>query len=133
MGVCEENRNDIIEKYLLNQICRALCKIKIQFQNINKNGIGFLIKLFKDGNPFFCLLTNEYLINNELIESKKMIEIYYDYGNIKSTINLNKEERYIKNCKDMNLDITIIEILKKDNINKDYFLLPNSDYNNLSG
>ena len=31
----------------------------------------------------------------------------------------------------MDLDITIIEIISKDNIDKSYFLLPYLDYNNL--
>jgi hypothetical protein len=43
---------------------------------------------------------------------------------------LNSNERYIKNFRDkyFGIDATIIEILPKDNIPKDYFLLPDINY-----
>jgi len=43
-------------------------------------------------------------------------------------INLDKNERYIKEFTEINLDIVIIEIKSEDNIDKEYFLLPNIDY-----
>ena len=45
-------------------------------------------------------------------------------------IELNKNERFIRNFIDFNIDCTIVEILPKDNISEDYFLLPNIDYSN---
>ena len=46
---------------------------------------------------------------------------------------LDKDERFIKDFRDIDIDVTIIEIIKSDNISEDHFLLPNIDYmNNLS-
>ena len=59
-----------------------------------------------------------------MIELKGTIEINYDNGNIRKEINIDKEERYIKDYKNLEIDAVIIEILEKDNINEDYFLLP---------
>ena len=68
-----------------------------------------------------------------MIDNKEKIEINYDNKNIK--INLNENERFIRNYKYINIDITIIEILSKDNINEKYFLLPyinnNNNYKNM--
>ena len=58
----------------------------------------------------------------ELIE----LNIYIPYDNeFKSTtINLNNNKRYMKSFKDIGLDITIVEILKEDNISKVFYLHP---------
>ena len=113
----------------LNQVCKSICKIIIQLENNQIIGVGFLIKLCQKEKPFFCLMTNGHLINKEIIESNETIEIYYDFGNIKNKINLDKNERFIKEYNYLN--ITIIEIIEEDNINEDYYLLPYLDYNNL--
>ena len=52
------------------------------------------------------------------------IYIYYDNDYRSTNIKLGKKKRYIKNFVDIDLDITIIEILDEDNISKDYFLFP---------
>ena len=141
MGVCEseiKNNKSIDFKkksnkinICLKQIYKSICKIILPLPNYNNIVTGFLIKLYKGENPFFCLMTNDHLIDKEIIELNKPIEIYYDFQNKKNTIILNKNERFIQDYKDMNLDILIIEILNKDNINEDYFLLPYYDYNNI--
>ena len=115
-----------VNKDLIN-VFHSLCKLK--FQNII--GTGFLIKLNKENKDFFCLMTNEHIIKNEMIESNEKISILYNIiENKHITINLNTSERFINSNKD--LDITIIEILPKDKINEDYFLLPYTGYfNNL--
>ena len=42
---------------------------------------------------------------------------------------LNKKARFIKSFqRELNIDCTLVEILSEDNINEDYFLLPNIDY-----
>jgi len=43
-------------------------------------------------------------------------------------IQLNPEERIINYFKGITIDVTVIEILPKDNIPQDYFLLPLFDY-----
>ena len=121
-------KNSKIEKLdrYLYKVSRLICKIKTS-KNI---GSGFLIKLYKGNNPFYCLMTNEHVIEKEIIELKEKIEIYYDNEFERREIELNKEERYIKDYKYIDIDIIIIEINKKDNINEEYFLLPNIEYRN---
>ena len=134
----KNNKNDRINEYEINgskikkinsclyEVCKSICKI---FINNNKICSGFLIKLYKGDNEFYCIMTNEHLITKQMILSNEIIEIYYDNQKKRIKIELNKNERFIRDYKYINIDVTIIEILNKDNINEDYFLLPNLDYN----
>ena len=116
-----------INRYL-NKASRSVCKIETSMTT----GTGFLIKLYKNyNNPLFCLMTNEHVIKRELIERKEIIEIYYDFGFKYLKIQLDRNKRLINEYTNINLDITIIEIIKEDNINEDYFLEPYLEYNNI--
>ena len=88
---------------------------------------GFLIKLFKGDEDFFCLMTNEHVITKDIIKNKEKIKFYYDNESKSKEIYLNSE-RFIKEFTDNNLDITIIEILSKDKITEGFFLFPCIDY-----
>ena len=112
--------------YNLYKVCKSVCKIRIS----NRTGSGFLIKLFRENNPFYCLITNEHVIKKDEIESNKKIEIYYDNQNEIREIELNKDKRFIRDYLYMNIDAVVIEIIKEDNINEIYFLLPNIEYIN---
>ena len=78
----EEKRNEaIIYNSPLIQIpdtvitvTKSLCKILAR----NKVSSGFLIKLFKGDEDFFCLMTNEHVITKDLIKNKEKIKFYYD-------------------------------------------------------
>ena len=61
-------------------------------------GSGFLIKLYKNQQDFFCLMTCGHVIKSDMIERKIKINFYYDSiaARLKE-IELNKNERYIKN------------------------------------
>ena len=111
---------------ILYDSCKSTLKI------ITSLGLasGFFIKLEKNKSPFFCLMTNEHVITKKMIESKKDIEIYYDNQHKKLNINLDINQRFIKEFSHLKIDITIVEILPEDKISDDYFLLPNSDYLN---
>ena len=113
----------------LNQICKSICKIKIKSPYNYKVGTGFLLKFHIEEKLFFYLMTNFHFISEDIILSKKEIEIYYNFENEKRNIKLNQYERLIEWYK--YLDITMIKILKVDNINENYFLLPYLDYNNI--
>lgn len=102
------------------------CVCKIMDDNMTYS--GFLIKFFKGNSEFFCLMTNEHSMSKEKINQKKKITFTYDNEFKISQIILLPEERYIKDFRDINIDATVIEILPKDNIPKDYFLFPNLDY-----
>ena len=87
----KRNKKDI--EYLKEEIYNYKIKSKIcKLISIRgKIGYGFLMKLYKGDNPFYCILTN-FIDNNMLNEN---IDIFYDDKNI--NINLNKKERYILN------------------------------------
>ena len=63
-----------------------------------------------------------------MFDKKEKINFNYDNERKSKEIFLNSEERFIKEFKDININVTIIEILSKDNIDKSYFLLPYTDY-----
>ena len=105
-------------------IIKSLCKIVIG----KKLSSGFLIKLFRGNDDFFCLMTNEHVIKNNMIRQNQKIIFYYNNQSKRREIYLNSEERIIKEFTDINIDATVIEIIPRDKISKKYFLLPNIDY-----
>ena len=112
--------------YNLYNVIKSICKIITN----QKEGTGFLIKLYKNNNEFFCLITKEHIVTQNMIDTKQKIFVFYDTENKNKEIILDKNERYIKQYRNIKLDLTIIEILKKDNIKNKYFLLPYiGDYN----
>ena len=110
----------------LYEVFRSICKILIK----GKIASGFLIKLFKNDEPLYCLMTNEHVLTSEMIENQEEIEIYYDNQRKRNKIKLNKEKRFIRDYKFLNIDAIIVEILIKDDINDYFFLLPDLDYMN---
>ena len=141
MGTCEsaqkeENRskaeNLITDNPLTKlddsfvRIYKSLCKIEIQTAFYS----GFLMTFFKDGRQFFCLITNGHIITQEMLKKRDKIVFHYDNFQKLKEIYLSRDERYIQSFQDNNLDISVIEILPKDNIQKDYFLLPDFSYMN---
>ena len=108
----------------LYAVCRSICKISYP----NSVGTGFFIKLFKNGKPLLLLMTNEHVITKNMIENKQTIDVYYDNQTKMMKITLDRHKRYIRRYNYINIDCTIVEIIKEDNINEDYFLLPNIDY-----
>ena len=138
-----KNKNKNIKKEVLNddsdihsidsclyEVIKSVCKIFYPKGTGTDKGTGFFIKLIHHNNPLFCLMTCEHIITNEIIENNKTIEVYYDNQKKRIKIELNKNERFIKNFLDFNIDCTIVEILPNDNVSEDYFLLPNIDYSN---
>ena len=102
-------------------VIKSVCKIVI---NISSIGTGFFIKLRKNNKDFYCLMTNEHVVTKNLIDSKEKIVIYFDGQNKRREIILNENKRYIRDYRYIDLDVTIVQILKEDDIDKDYFLLP---------
>ena len=117
-----------IDTYIYSAI-KSVCKIVI---NKLTTGTGFFIKLRKNNKDFYCLMTNEHVVTKNLINSKEKIVILFDGQNKRREIILNRNNRYIRDYGYIDLDVTIVQILKEDNIDKEYFLLPYiGDYNRL--
>ena len=114
-----------------------ICKSTIQIKNEKKTGTsfssGFFIKFQKNNKPFYCIMTNDHCISKALIKKEKEVIILYENKKKELKIKLNPKERLMKSFKDykdFSLDITIIQIIEKDQIDEDYFLLPDLDYIN---
>ena len=75
MGVCETGYTNQcyqtdsalipIDPSILDAL-KSLCKISIP--TINRASSGFMIKLVKNQEEFFCLVTNEHVITKEMIK-----------------------------------------------------------------
>ena len=124
-----------IDQHISN-ISKSICKIKIITKKENdslerKFGTGFLLNFRIDQELFYCLMSNEHVINKDIINNNNNINniIYIYYGNEFKIVDINVDvkKRYIKSFIDFCLDITVVEILDKDNISKDYFLFPEQE------
>ena len=122
----EEEINEVIYKNSeikeidksLNKVCKSICKIIFK----NRFATGFLIKLFIKEKELYCLITNQHVIEKEMVESNEFIDVYYNYEDKWIKIKLDKIQRLIKY--DLEKDFTIIEIIPNDKIKEKYFLLP---------
>lgn len=72
-----------------------------------------------------CLISNEHIITKDMIKNNDTINVYYDNEFENIEIQLNVNERYIKDFTDINIDATVVQILPKDNIYEIIFYLPN--------
>ena len=102
-------------------VSRSICKI-----NANEvKGSGFLIKFSEyEEDNFYYLMTCEHVIKKELINQKAKINFSYDNGHKSKEIILDKKKRIIKDFKDIDIDATLVQIIKDDNIDDEYFLFP---------
>jgi len=107
--------------YFLSNVSKSICKIKIGI----RIGTGFLLKFPIEQEMFYCLMSNEHVIKNHIIQNNNtIINISYNNEFKRTNIKLGNEKRYIKSFIDIGLDITVVEIVDKDNISKEYFLYP---------
>ena len=81
----------------LLQASTSLCKLVIS----KKIATGFLIKLFKDQEDFFCLMTNEHIIMEDMVAKKENLLFYFDNEKKSKEIKLDTDERYIKSFIDL--------------------------------
>jgi hypothetical protein len=123
-----EKSSSLINKKTIDSIydsCKSICKISVS----NLIGTGFLI-VFQKGNKLInCLMTCEHVINEGIVKLKKEINISYDNEKMNINIKLDDKERFIRNYLYMNIDAIIIEI-KKEEISEDFFLHPQTNYEN---
>ena len=110
--------NPILDRY------KSVCKIK----TFESQGSGFLIKLKKRDEDFFCLMTNEHVVTKSMIENENTIKVYYDNEEKKIEIKLNPNERIIEIFTYLDIDLSVVEILFKDRISTQFFLLPSIYY-----
>ena len=109
----------------ISKVFKSICKIKIETSLETKCGIGFLLRISINQETLYCLVSNEHIISNDIINNEDYIYISYDSEFKSAKIKLDKNKRYIKSFKD--IDISIVEIIEEDNIFGDYFLYPESE------
>ena len=103
---------DLLEKLFKSDIKNCVFKLKFKIEKDGKPA-------YKVGSGFICnisnikaFITNNHVLNKEFLKNEKKL-ILYDYKDEKKEINL-ELNRY--KYTDEELDFTIIEILKEDNI-----------------
>jgi hypothetical protein len=117
--------NDIIQ--INNQYHIAKRTVKIELDNSKAS--GFFLKFERNNRPFYCLMTNQHVIQSRFVEEKKKIRIIYDNEDKYLDLILDREERIIICFKEMlDADVTLVEIIPKDKIDNSYFLIPNMNY-----
>ena len=95
---------------ILFQMKNCICKIKVK----GASGTGFFCMIPIENKKIVCLITSYQLLNEKYFNNNNKINILYnDYKEAKE-INIDKERIKYFNKK---YDITIIEILKSDEIN----------------
>ena len=113
-----------------NQYNIAKSTIKI-ILNYNEKGSGFFLKFIRNSKPFYCLMANQHIITSDFVRNKNEILVKYDNEKYSIIIKLDSEERIIVCFEDVEMikvDVTLVEIIPKDNIPDQYFLMPNIDY-----
>ena len=68
------------------------------------------------------------MIKNDIIQNNNnFIHISYDNEFKNANVKLESNKRYIRSFTDIDLDLTVVEILDEDNIPENYFLFPESE------
>ena len=125
----ETNHAVYIPESKVNKIFNSITKIFAK----KGNGTGFFMELKIDNVQRYFLVTCHHVVLKEDVDSRETIRISYGKKNeeIIKFIMLNDSERFIK-CFDDPVDITLIEIISKDSIPIDKFLVPDYSYKNCS-
>ena len=95
---------------IIEQMKTCICKIHLG----SKKGTGFFIKIPFRNQSMNILMTNHHVLNENEILDGKMLTISFNNETIFKNIRIDSNrKRYTNEI----FDVTIIEILEKDNIN----------------
>ena len=61
----------------ISNVSKSICKIKIETPLGTKYGTGFLLRFYIDQESFYCLVSNEHVISNDIINNENNIYIYH--------------------------------------------------------
>ena len=122
------NNSDIIPMNLLDEFKKSICKIIVG----GGSGTGFLVKLKNKKNFIYYCITCEHVITKKCIESKKEIEIDYNYNNKKFEmlkINLDGEKRFIRRYQYLGVDATAVQIFENEIDDTYFYFLEKDNFN----
>ena len=108
-------------KQILNQMNDSVCRIYNDCK-----GTGFFTKIPYKSKLLPVLITNNHVINKDDIKNNKIISLYINNDKIIKEIKIDNNRLRYTNEK---LDITIIEIKEKDNLNNQYLELDDNIIN----
>ena len=113
------------------KLFNSIVRIDFTFNEKTFIGTGFFIKFNIKNKICHYLMTCHHIINKKFVEKKITITLYYGKFNEEKNfeIKLDNNERNIKYFEEP-IDVTLIEIIKKDKINEDKFLVPDLNYKN---
>ena len=114
------------EDRVIANIFKPICDIKFETASGTITGHGFLLGFWVEQEKFNCLMTNDNLIPKKLFNDNIDLYLSYDKGAKSAKINLKDGKRYKRSYLEKGLDITIVEIIEEDEIQKEYFLSPES-------
>ena len=123
---CINGDPSFVPDQLIDILRESVCRIEIKKPHIISS--GFFIKVHLKTQEYKFLFTCHHSIPQQIIDSKAKISIYYGKKNeeIKKKITLDKNERFIKAYKE--LDVTVIEIKEEDGISEHRYLYPDLNY-----
>ena len=136
MGNNNNHQNNIINEndtnhaiYIPESISDKLYNSIVRIQKENEIGTGFFIKIFIKEKLKYFLFTCFHVISKNDIDSKISIDIYFGKKNneTKRSIKLDNKERYISYFEG-GKDVTVIEVLGKDKIPDNKYLLADLSY-----
>ena len=112
--------NSFNSKSCPEDIIKSICQIDFNV----KYGSGFLIKLVKGNNPLYYLMSCEHILKTRTLQQE--VRAYYNHGKDYFTINLAKDHRFFRSYSFLNLDVSVLEIISEDNIDKSFFIEANN-------
>ena len=103
--------------------------VNIELKN-KDSGSGFFMKFLRNKKLFYCLVTNEHVIQQSMVENRDKIMIKYENKTKEFSLELNEKERIIVCFGNypINIDVTVVQIISKDKIDDSYFLSPCMNY-----
>ena len=130
LSLIKGNNPNKIPKKIINRLYDSIARIEFKIKNQDKISTGFFIKLNIFEKNYNFLLTCHHSISIENVDSKIDINVYYGKveNETKIKIKLDREKRFIK-CYE-SLDSTLIQIIERDNIPENIYLLPDLNYKN---
>ena len=125
----DEQRSTLLPELIIDILRKGTARIEF---DDNKSIIftSFFMKIELKKKQYNFLITCSHSITKADIASKKIINVYYGKTNKEKNIQiiLDKSKRFIKVYED--LDATLIELKKEDNIPDKHYLYPDLNYKN---
>jgi V8-like Glu-specific endopeptidase len=125
----DDKRPTFLPEQIMDILRKGTARTEFE-DNKNKIFTSFFMKIELKKKQYNFLITCSHSITKEDIASKKIINVYYGKANKEKNIQiiLDKSKRFIKVYED--LDVTLIELQKEDNIPDKYYLYPDLNYKN---